>query len=138
MAQAGFAGARSHAPALIEVPADRPDTYLKEMFGPIVFLIRTADSAESIRLAARSAATVGAITFAAYTTDSAMMDDIEDALLPVGAPVSFNLTGPIWVNQAATFSDFHVTGGNPAGNASLVDPAFIVRRFFIAGSRRPM
>jgi hypothetical protein len=31
-----------------------------------------------------------------------------------GTPVSFNLTGGIYVNQAAGFFDFHVTGGNPA------------------------
>jgi phenylacetic acid degradation protein paaN len=137
VAQPGFEGARSYSPAVLEVPANRPDIYLKEMFGPIVFLIPTENTGESIEIAAESAARAGAITFAAYSTDAATMDAIEDALLAAGAPVSFNLTGPIWVNQAAAFSDFHVSGGNPAGNASLVDPAFLVRRFFFAGSRRP-
>jgi phenylacetic acid degradation protein paaN len=137
VAQVGFEGARSYSPAVLEVPANRPDIYLKEMFGPIVFLIPTENTAESIEIAAESASRAGAITFAAYSTDAATMDAIEDALLSVGAPVSFNLTGPIWVNQAAGFSDFHVSGGNPAGNASLVDPAYLVRRFFFVGSRRP-
>lgn len=45
------------------------------------------------------------------------------------ARVAFNLTGNIYVNQNASFSDFHVTGGNPAGNASLTDPEFVLKRF---------
>jgi acyl-CoA reductase-like NAD-dependent aldehyde dehydrogenase len=118
------------------VPAMRANVFMKEMFGPVVFVVPTDDTAHSIALAAETARKAGSITCAAYTTDEATMDRIEDALLPVGAPVSFNLTGPIWVNQAATYSDFHVTAGNPAGNASLVNPEFVTRRFFIAGSRR--
>jgi hypothetical protein len=43
--------------------------------------------------------------------------------------------GPIWTNQSAGFSDFHVTGGNPAGNASLTDPEYLTRRFEIVGIR---
>ena len=51
-------------------------------------------------------------------------------------PVTFNLTGPIWVNQHAAFSDFHVTGGNPAGNASFTNPEFVTRRFVWVGNRK--
>jgi phenylacetic acid degradation protein paaN len=137
VAQQGFEGARSMSPVIAEVPAERDDIFTREMFGPIAFVIPTSGTEHSIALASESARRAGSITCAAYTTDAAMMDRIEDAMLSVGAPVSFNLTGPIWVNQAATYSDFHVTAGNPAGNASLVNPEFIVRRFFVAGSRRP-
>ena len=38
---------------------------------------------------------------------------------------------------AAAYSDYHVTGLNPAGNATLTDEAFIAARFRIAQSRRP-
>jgi len=51
-------------------------------------------------------------------------------------PVSFNLTGFIWVNQHAAFSDFHVTGGNPAGNATYVNPEYLIKRFVWVGHRR--
>jgi hypothetical protein len=50
-------------------------------------------------------------------------------------PVSLNLTGMIWVNQHAAFSDFHVTGGNPAGNASFTNPEYINKRFVWVGHR---
>ena len=50
-------------------------------------------------------------------------------------PVSFNLVGNLYVNQNATFSDFHVTGGNPAGNASFTNPEFVVKRFTWVGFR---
>ena len=46
-----------------------------------------------------------------------------------------NFTGPIWMNQNAAFSDFHVTGGNPAGNATFTDAAYIVRRFVWVGHK---
>ena len=53
----------------------------------------------------------------------------------VFAPVSLNLSGPIWVNQHAGFSDFHVTGGNPAGNASFTNPEYVNKRFVWVGHR---
>jgi hypothetical protein len=50
-------------------------------------------------------------------------------------PVSFNFTGAAFVNQHAAFSDFHVTGGNAAGNASFTDSGFISKRFIWVGNR---
>ena len=78
----------------------------------------------------------GAITCAAYTTDAATMHKIEETMESAFTPVSFNLSGPIWVNQHAAFSDFHVTGGNPAGNASYTNPEFINKRFVWVGHRK--
>ena len=51
--------------------------------------------------------------------------------------LSVNLTGAIYVNQSAAFSDFHVTGANPAGNACLTDTAFVATRFRRVMWRRP-
>ena len=51
---------------------------------------------------------------------------------------SVNLTGGIFVNQAAAFSDFHVSGANPAGNATLCDGAFVSGRFRVVQSRIPV
>jgi hypothetical protein len=55
----------------------------------------------------------------------------------VGVALSCNLTGNIWVNQSAAFSDFHATGANPAANACLTDGAFVAGRFRIVESRQP-
>jgi len=63
------------------------------------------------------------------------MHRIEDEMNTVYTPVSFNFTGAVFVNQHAAFSDFHVTGGNPAGNASFTNPDYINRRFIWVGNR---
>ena len=41
------------------------------------------------------------------------------------------------INFAAAYSDYHVTGLNPAGNACLADLAFVASRFRIVQRRRP-
>jgi hypothetical protein len=63
------------------------------------------------------------------------MDQIRDAAEEAGVAVSFNLTGSVFVNQSAAFSDFHGTGANPAANASLSDAAFVANRFRVVQSR---
>ncbi len=80
----------------------------------------------------------GAITAALYSTDEAVIDKAVDAFAEGGVSLSVNLTGGIFVNQSAAFSDYHVTGANPAGNASLCDSAFVANRFRVAGVRRPV
>ena len=54
-----------------------------------------------------------------------------------GAQLTCNLTGPMPLNFAAAYSDYHVTGLNPAGNATLTDLAFVASRFRITQSRAP-
>jgi acyl-CoA reductase-like NAD-dependent aldehyde dehydrogenase len=133
---AEFPAARTCSPALLEVSKDDSTIYEQELFGPVVLIVKTADTEESIRLAQKMARDHGAITCAAYTTDESTESHIAAAMEEVFTPVSFNLTGFIWVNQHAAFSDFHVTGGNPAGNASFTDPQFINRRFVWVGHRK--
>ena len=50
--------------------------------------------------------------------------------------LSCNLTGGVFVNQSAAFSDFHASGANPAANAALTDGAYVASRFRIVQSRR--
>ena len=59
------------------------------------------------------------------------IDVAEDA----GVALSINLTGGVFVNQSAAFSDFHGTGANPAANASLTDAAFVASRFRVVQHR---
>lgn len=130
-----FAEARTASPLLLEVDATDKATYEKELFGPIGIVIKTKDAAEGLQLATELVAAHGAISCGVYSTDAAFCEQAADAFAEVFVPVSFNLTGPIYLNQHAAFSDFHVTGGNAAGNASFADANFINRRFVWVGQR---
>ncbi len=127
--------ARTATPLILAVDA-ASEAYRDERFGPIAFIVRTADTAESLRLAAEGARTRGAITAALYSTDEAVIEAAETAFGEAGAALSINLLGGIYVNQSAAWSDFHVSGLNPAGNACLTDAAFIAGRFRVAQVRR--
>ena len=129
-----FPEATVRTPVIIEVDADS-EAYQHEMFGPVVFVVKTRSTVDSIERAKSAALKSGAITWLAYTVDDAVMDDVVDAAVDAGVSVAFNLTGGLFVNQSAAFSDFHVTGANAAGNASLTDPAFVAGRFRVVGIR---
>ncbi|MBW7844383.1 MAG: phenylacetic acid degradation protein PaaN [Bacteroidia bacterium] len=130
-----FKDARIATPAVIRISENEYNSFNKECFGPIVFVIKTASTANSIALAQKLAEEKGAITCGAYTTDEQTMHTIEQAMNSVFTPVSFNFTGAAFINSHAAFSDFHVTGGNAAGNASLTTTEFIVKRFVWVGNR---
>lgn len=132
-----FANARVHTPVVVALDASAKELFSKELFGPIALLIRTGNTDDSIAIAQDLAIRHGAISCGAYTTDPAVKEKIADQMALSGTPVSFNLTGAIYMNQNAAFSDFHVTGGNPAGNASFTNPEYVTRRFTWVGHREP-
>ena len=135
---AGLEAARTATPLLVALDAAKDEeTYLSECFGPASFVIATESTEDSVARASDSARRKGAITAALYTTEEAVIDAASDAFALAGAPLSVNLTGGIFVNQSAAFSDYHVTGANPAGNACLTDAAFVASRFRVATVRRP-
>src|SRR5581483_11452733 len=109
----------------------------REMFGPITYLIATENTEDSIARAARGAQQKGAITCSIYSTDAKVLAAAEERLADAGAAVSCNLTGEIFVNQSAAFSDYHVSGANPAGNATLTDAGYVAGRFRVVQSRVP-
>ena len=133
-----FADARVASPLILKVTAADERLFQREMFGPIVYLVATDNTDQSISLAAQGARGCGAITAGVYSTDQATLAKAQRALTSAGAAVSCNLTGPIYINQAAAFSDFHVSGANPAGNATLTDAAYVTGRFRIVQSRVPV
>jgi phenylacetic acid degradation protein paaN len=132
-----FKNARTATPAIIEVNASNKDSFSKELFGPIALLIKTKNTNESVQLAKDIAMKFGAISCGAYTTNPEIKEMIKDEMSQVATPVSFNLVGGIYLNQHAGFSDFHVTGGNPAGNASFTNPEYVIKRFVWVGFREP-
>ena len=132
----GTPGARTASPAILLADVSAASLWGEEQFGPISFLIATDSTAQSIETAADLARRKGAITASIYATDDAVLDRAADAFADAGVSLSCNLTGGIFVNQSAAFSDFHVSGANPAGNACLTDTAFVAGRFRVAGVRR--
>ena len=131
-----FPDARTASPTVIAVDASDEKSWKHECFGPIVFVVKTQSVAQSLELTADSAAELGAITCSCYSTDNDFMVEVEDAMNAVFTPVSFNFSGAAFVNQHAAFSDFHVTGGNPSGNASFTDSQYVNRRFVWVGNRK--
>jgi phenylacetic acid degradation protein paaN len=130
-----FPDADVRTPVVVKVDATDHDAYMREMFGPVIYVVATGGTDESLELARDSAVTHGALTWLVYTTDQEVMESAIEAATDAGVSVAFNLTGGLYVNQSAAFSDFHVTGANPAGNASLTDPAFVAGRFRVVGVR---
>jgi phenylacetic acid degradation protein paaN len=136
VAIAGFDKARTASPLLLAVDAADEAVWSEERFGPIAIVIKTASTADSISLASGSAKKKGAITASLYSTDDAVVDAAVEAFARAGVALSVNLTGGVYVNQSAAFSDYHVSGANPAGNACLTDSAFVANRFRVAPVRR--
>ena len=138
LANPKFADARVHSPLILSVDAHDDEHYVTEAFGPISWMIGTKSTDESIQLAAGLARNIGAITCSIYSQSDEVLAQASDIMTEAGALVSCNLTGPLYVNQTAAFSDLHVSGLNPSGNATLCDAAFVTRRFRIGQSRMPI
>ncbi|WP_186069301.1 phenylacetic acid degradation protein PaaN [Burkholderia gladioli] len=127
--------ARVRTPLLIQLDASERGSYTREWFGPIAFVIATDSTAQSLDLAGGIAAECGALTLSVYSTDEKIIDGAYQAAIRGGVALSINLTGGVFVNQSAAFSDFHGTGANPAANAALADMAFVANRFRVVQSR---
>ncbi len=130
-----FPDACVRTPVVLKTTADRKDLFMREMFGPIAYIIATESTDHSLELTVEAARAHGAISCGLYSTDAGVLDRGVDVLTAAGVPVSCNLTGQVYVNQNAAFSDFHVTGANPAGNATFCDAAFVASRFRLVESR---
>ncbi len=130
-----FPGARVHTPLVLQLDAAERAKFTQEWFGPISFVIGTDSTRQSLDFAGDIAAEHGALTLSVYSTDEAVIDAAHDAAVRGGVALSINLTGGVFVNQSAAFSDFHGTGANPAANAALSDAAFVANRFRVVQSR---
>ncbi|MDX6299686.1 MAG: hypothetical protein QOF53_900 [Nocardioidaceae bacterium] len=131
-----FEGAVVRTPTLIGLSAADADVYGSECFGPVAYLIETSGTAESIELFRDTVMAHGAMTAAVYSTSPSVLASMRTAALDAGVALSENLTGGVFVNQSAAFSDFHGTGANPAATASFTDTAYVANRFRVVQSRR--
>ncbi|MDN7755001.1 phenylacetic acid degradation protein PaaN [Burkholderia gladioli] len=135
LAHPAYPQARVRTPLLIQLDASERGSYTREWFGPIAFVIATDSTAQSLDLAGGIAAECGALTLSVYSTDEKIIDGAYQAAIRGGVALSINLTGGVFVNQSAAFSDFHGTGANPAASAALADTAFVANRFRVVQSR---
>lgn len=130
----GFDNATIRTPLILK--ATDESSYTAELFGPISYVVPSKDTADSLQIVENSVKKNGAISFGIYSTSDDVLDQAEDAACRSGVAVSFNLTGGVYVNQTAAFSDFHATGCNPAANAALSDTAYVSNRYRVVQSRK--
>ena len=130
--------ARTATPLLLRVTPAARDLYREERFGPMGFVIETDDADAALQAATADVREAGGITAFVYSTRDDFIASAESAYAVAGAQLTCNLTGPMPLNFAASYSDYHVTGLNPAGNATLTDGSFVAARFRIAQSRHPV
>ncbi|MBE1486655.1 phenylacetic acid degradation protein PaaN [Plantactinospora soyae] len=131
-----YPGAVVRTPLIAKLGADAVGTYGREWLGPISFVISTDSTPHSLALLRQTVGERGALTAAVYSTDDAVLDAAETAAIETGVHLSCNLTGGVFVNQSAAFSDFHGSGANPAANAALTDGAYVANRFRVVQARR--
>ncbi|MFG2263188.1 phenylacetic acid degradation protein PaaN [Streptomyces sp. NPDC048720] len=139
-----FPGAVVRTPVIVKLDGARKfwegtedeAAYMSECFGPVSFAVAVDSVADAVDLLRRTVREKGAMTVGAYTTDPEAERAVEEVCLEEAAQLSLNLTGGVYVNQTAAFSDFHGSGGNPAANAALTDGAFVANRFRVVEVRR--
>lgn len=131
-----YDGATVRTPTLVALTAADSSVYEAECFGPVAYLIETSGTDESVEIFRRTVLEHGAMTASVYSTSSDVLAAVREAALDAGVALSENLTGMVFVNQSAAFSDFHGTGANPAANACYTDTAYVASRFRIVQSRR--
>lgn len=130
-----FPKAQVRTPVLLACEAADEAAYMEERFGPITFVVKVADTAAAIALSERVIATHGALTAGIYSTRAEVIEAMTAATWRSKVALSINLTGAVFVNQSAAFSDYHGTGGNPSANASYSDSAFVANRFRVVQRR---
>lgn len=130
-----FPDAQIRTPVLMTCDAGDEQSYMQERFGPISFVVRVADGAAAIALSERLVREHGALTAGLYSTKPEVIDAMTAATMRSGVALSINLTGGVYVNQSAAFSDYHGVGMNPAANASYADSAFVANRFRVVQRR---
>ena len=135
IAHPDFPHARIRTPLIVRLDAKEESKYLREWFGPVAFVVATRDTTESLDIARRAIVGHGALTLSLYTKNDEVLERTIEVAETAGVALSINLTGGIFVNQSAAFSDFHGTGANPAANAALTDSAFVASRFRVVQHR---
>ena len=132
-----YQNARTATPMIGMQDHDAEGLYLNEHFAPVSFIVRENNAENALEHAASIAKKYGAISSYLYSVDRDFLEQAKDRFTDAGASLWCNMTVPMPINFAAAYSDYHVTGLNPAGNACLTDLAFVANRFRIVQFREP-
>ncbi|MDO4775939.1 MAG: phenylacetic acid degradation protein PaaN [Cardiobacteriaceae bacterium] len=125
---APYPDARTAKPLIIKTDA-KDELACEEQFGPIAFVIACEDADDALAKVCANIEQHGAMTTSLYSVNDAFREQAIDAIADAGSPLSVNLTGGVYVNQSAAYTDFHGSGLNPAANTSLTDLGFVSQRF---------
>ena len=136
IAHPAFPNATVRTPLIVKLKGTDRAAYLNEWFGPIAFVISTESTEDSLAIARDTVRGHGALTLSVYSTSEEVIDEAIAVAEDAGVALSINLTGAVFVNQSAAFSDFHGTGANPAANSALTDSAYVASRFRVVQHRR--
>ena len=135
VAHPAYPDANVRTPLIVKLATQDRATYLNEWFGPIAFVIGTESTDESLGIARDAVRGHGALTLSVYSTSDDVIARAVDVAEDAGVALSINLTGGVFVNQSAAFSDYHGTGANAAANAALTDSAYVASRFRVVQHR---
>lgn len=130
-----YPDAQIAAPTVIELTPTDWAVYKKEHFGPLLCVIKTKDTDESLVLAQKIAKEEGMLNCLAYCTDTAKIDTIIHSMNEVHTPVALNFVGAALSNQLAGFSDFQGNAHTLSGDACCIDATYINRRFVWLNNR---
>jgi phenylacetic acid degradation protein paaN len=125
-------------PLLLNKKLDEDNRFVESFNGqwdPVTLVIETATTTEALTRAERFMRDHGALNFSVYTTSAPLQQLAEDIAARAGVALNINFTGKFLLSQTDAFSDFYATGENPASTCSLVDAAFVARRFFVLQTR---
>ncbi|GAA0510308.1 oxidoreductase [Paractinoplanes deccanensis] len=128
-------GATIRTPVVVRLDAADEKAYTREWFGPVSFVIATESTPHSLEIFVETVRAHGALTATVHSTSPDVIAAAREAALDAGVHLAENLTGGVFVNQTAAFSDLHGSGANPAATASLTDDFFVSGRFFTIQSR---
>jgi phenylacetic acid degradation protein paaN len=122
-------------PVIVRLDTADEKVYTREWFGPVSFVIATDSTPHSLEVFVETVRHHGALTASVYSSSPDVLAAAREAALDAGVHLSENLTGGVFVNQTAAFSDLHGSAANPAATASLTDDWFVAGRFFTLQTR---
>ena len=123
-------------PLLLRQPPSESYGFLDGLFGPVALVMETATSTEALASAERIMRQKGALNFTVYSNSAPLQQLAQGIAFRVGVALNINLTGNLLLGQTEAFSDFYATGENPSASCSLIDVAYVARRFFVVQTRR--
>jgi hypothetical protein len=91
------------------------------------------DNPEAVQVARPN----GVIAASKWSTHPVVLDEAADELAAADVNVPRHLTGHLFNDQSASFTDNHVSGANRGGSAGLAGAAFGANRSRGVGIRRP-